>query len=426
MRAYINKAVGLAKSQSARDTYVLFGGNIVSAFLGFLFTLIIARGLSVGDFGVFSAVNNLVTIISSVADIGISAGLVSFVASFTAKGDKENAWRYLKASLVARLVVVSLLSLALLAFAPIVAKRLLASSDINMVYWSVVLSFGLMFWGYFPSALQAYKRFVASISVDISLGIIRVLAVGSFFFAGALTLSTSFISFTLGTIMAVVSGLIFLGVSFLIIDTPGEVYSKLLRFSGWVGVNRIVSAISGRIDLQMLAVFMGAEVVGQYSIAQRLALFVTVLISSFSVVLATRLAAFDDREKEKGYVIKSTLATLLIVMGVIVWIIIARPFISLLFGIKYLPAVPIFQAFAASMVPFILATTPVTAIIYSMKKTIYIGYFSFFQLAAIFLLNLLLIPKIGPYGPLVAFFVVGLVLAIFSWTIVYNYYWSKK
>ena len=426
MRAYINKAVGLAKSQSARDTYVLFGGNIVSAFLGFLFTLIIARGLSVGDFGVFSAVNNLVTIISSVADIGISAGLVSFVASFTAKGDKENAWRYLKASLVARLVVVSLLSLALLAFAPIVAKRLLASSDINMVYWSVVLSFGLMFWGYFPSALQAYKRFVASISVDISLGIIRVLAVGSFFFAGALTLSTSFISFTLGTIMAVVSGLIFLGVSFLIIDTPGEVYSKLLRFSGWVGVNRIVSAISGRIDLQMLAVFMGAEVVGQYSIAQRLALFVTVLISSFSVVLATRLAAFDDREKEKGYVIKSTLATLLIVIGVIVWIIIARPFISLLFGVKYLPAVPIFQAFAASMVPFILATTPVTAIIYSMKKTIYIGYFSFFQLAAIFLLNLLLIPKIGPYGPLVAFFVVGLVLAIFSWTIVYNYYWSKK
>ena len=426
MRAYINKAVGLAKSQSARDTYVLFGGNIVSAFLGFLFTLIIARGLSVGDFGVFSAVNNLVTIISSVADIGISAGLVSFVASFTAKGDKENAWRYLKASLVARLVVVSLLSLALLAFAPIVAKRLLASSDINMVYWSVVLSFGLMFWGYFPSALQAYKRFVASISVDISLGIIRVLAVGSFFFAGALTLSTSFISFTLGTIMAVVSGIIFLGVSFLIIDTPGEVYSKLLRFSGWVGVNRIVSAISGRIDLQMLAVFMGAEVVGQYSIAQRLALFVTVLISSFSVVLATRLAAFDDREKEKGYVIKSTLATLLIVMGVIVWIIIARPFISLLFGIKYLPAVPIFQAFAASMVPFILATTPVTAIIYSMKKPIYIGYFSFFQLAAIFLLNLLLIPKIGPYGPLVAFFVVGLVLAIFSWAIVYNYYWSKK
>ena len=426
MRAYINKAVGLAKSQSARDTYVLFGGNIVSAFLGFLFTLIIARGLSVGDFGVFSAVNNLVTIISSVADIGISAGLVSFVASFTAKGDKENAWRYLKASLVARLVVVSLLSLALLAFAPIVAKRLLASSDINMVYWSVVLSFGLMFWGYFPSALQAYKRFVASISVDISLGIIRVLAVGSFFFAGALTLSTSFISFTLGTIMAVVSGIIFLGVSFLIIDTPGEVYSKLLRFSGWVGVNRIVSAISGRIDLQMLAVFMGAEVVGQYSIAQRLALFVTVLISSFSVVLATRLAAFDDREKEKGYVIKSTLATLLIVIGVIVWIIIARPFISLLFGVKYLPAVPIFQAFAASMVPFILATTPVTAIIYSMKKPIYIGYFSFFQLAAIFLLNLLLIPKIGPYGPLVAFFVVGLVLAIFSWTIVYNYYWSKK
>lgn len=424
MRYYLDKAIGLARSQSAKDTYVLFGGNLLGAFLGFLFTLIIARGLSVGDFGVFSAVNNLIAIISSLADIGISAGLVSFVANFEAKGDTKNSHRYLKASLITRIVVVSLISLLILILAPWV-KKLLASEDMSVIYWSVVLSFGLLFWGFFPLALQAYKRFIASVAVDISLGIIRVLAVSAFFFAGALSLSSSFISFTLGTLMAVVSGLAFLGTSFLKIDTPREVYGKLLRFSSWIGVNRIVSAISGRLDVQMLAVMSGATITGQYSIAQRLALFIAVLVSSLSAVMAPRLSAFEDKGKERVYLLKATLVTLPIVAGIILWIAVARPFITILFGDKYLPAVPIFQIFSASLIPFVLATPPVTAIIYSIKKPIYIGYFSFFQLIAIFLINFLLIPKIGAFGPLVAFLIVNTVLAIYAWVIVFRHYWRN-
>ena len=425
MRRYIDRAFGLATSGTARDTYVLFAGNVASAFLGFLFTLVIARGLSVGDFGIFSAVNNLVNIISSLADVGISAGLITFVANFEAKGDKNNSQRFLKASLVVRIVVVSLISLIVLALAPLI-KKLLASDDMAVIYWSVILSFGILFWGYFPLALQAYKRFMASVSIDLSVGIARVVAVYIFFLAGALTLNASFFSFTVGMLIAVIIGILLLGSAFLKIDTPKEVYSKLLRFSGWVGVNRVISAISGRLDVQMLAVMSGATVTGQYSIAQRLALFIAVLISSFSAVLAPRLAAFDDWKKERMYLIKATLVTLPIIVGVVIWIALAKPFITILFGDKYLPAVAIFRVFAASMIPFILATPPVTAIIYSIKKPIYIGYFSFFQLAAIFVINFLLIPKIGAYGPLIAFFVVNTILAIYAWGIVGRYYWRRK
>jgi len=423
VRNPLGKVVGLAKSDTAKDTYVLFGGNLLGAFTGFVFTLIIARGLSVGDFGVFSAVNNLVSIIASLADIGISAALVSFVANFQAKGDTLNAHRYLKASFITRLAVVALMSLGLLAFAPWVSKRLLISDSYTVVYWTVILSFGLLLWSYFSIALQAYRRFVASVSVDMSIGITRVIAVGALFLLGALTLNNSFTSFMLGTIAATIVGFVLLGTSFLKADTNKEIYSKLLKFSGWVGVNRVISAISGRLDVQMLAVFSGAEVTGQYSIAQRLALFISVLVASFSGVMAPRLASFGNKESEKKYIVKATLATLPIIAGAIVWISIAEPFINLLFGSKYLPAVPIFQMFVGSLIPFIFATTPVAAIIYSIKKPVYIGYYSFFQLAAIFLINFLLIPKIGPYGPLVAYFVANTLLAIYSWYIVYRYYW---
>jgi len=423
VRKYIDKAFVLARSQSAKDTYVLFVGNILGAFTGFVFTLIIARGLSVGDFGVFSAVNNLIIIIASLADIGISAALVSFVASYQANNDTLNARRYLKSSLIVRLLIVSVISLALLAFAPWVSKNLLVSEGLGVVYWSIILSYGLFFLNFFSIALQAYKRFIASVSIDLIIGFGRILAVGAFFIAGLLTLNYSFLSFTIGAVITTIVGFMLLGTAFLKVDTPKEVYVNLLKFSGWVGVNRIISAISGRLDVQMLAIFSGAEITGQYSIAQRLALFITVLISSLSAVMAPRLAAFGDKEKEKKYLLKATLVTLPIIAGVLIWIVIAGPFISLLFGSKYLPAIPIFKMFAASLIPFILAAIPVSAIIYSIKKPIYIGYFSFFQLAVIFLINFLLIPKIGPYGPLVAYFVVNISLALYSWYIVYRYYW---
>ena len=44
-------------------------------------------------------------------------------------------------------------------------------------------------------------------------------------------------------------------------------------------------------------------------------------------------------------------------------------------------------------------------------------------MAAIFLINLMLIPKIGAYAPTVAFGIVYTILAIYVWGIVVKYYW---
>ena len=67
MRRYIEQAITLARSGTARDTYILFIGNLLSAFFSFIFTLLVARALSVSEFGVFSAVINLATIIVSLS-----------------------------------------------------------------------------------------------------------------------------------------------------------------------------------------------------------------------------------------------------------------------------------------------------------------------------------------------------------------------
>ena len=176
----------------------------------------------------------------------------------------------------------------------------------------------------------------------------------------------------------------------------------------------------------MLAFFAGATATGFYSIPSRLASFIVVLTSSFSAVLAPRLAGFGNKESEKTYIVKSTLALLPIIAGIILWIIIAKPFMVILFGEKYLPSVPVFQALAASMIPFVFTAPSVTAIIYAMKKTVYIGTFSFFQIVAIFLLNFIFIPKYGPIGPTITFGITNTILAIYTWVIVIRHYWTKE
>ena len=426
MKQKILQLQNLLFSGTAKDTLVLFVGNVGSAFWGFLYTLIVARSLSIYDFGVFSAVLNLVIILSSLADIGISTGSVSFVAENIAKGDENKANEYIKASFVVRLILVLILAVLIVVFAPFVASKLLAGGEINMSFWTALLLLFIFPVSFFQFILQAQKKFLQATIYDNSFYVGRLVFAFAFYMLGTLTLDKSYWAYAIGFGVTVLLTFIFLGTHF-ISTKPGKIeYKNLLKFSGWIAINRMVSSISGKLDVQMLATMAGAVATGFYSIPSRLASFIAVLAGSFSSVLATRLASFGDREKEKKYIIKSLLAILPIAAGIVVWIIIAKPFMIILFGEKYLPAVPIFQALAASQIPFLFTAPATSAIIYSMKKTVYIGTLSFVQLAAIFVLNFVLIPKYGVFGPTITFGITNTLLALYMWYRVIQYYWIKK
>jgi O-antigen/teichoic acid export membrane protein len=426
MKKYVDGIKGLVFSATAKDTFTLFTGNVGAAFWGFLFTLIVARSLSISEFGVFSAVLNMVIIISSLADLGISSGAINFVSEHWTKGDRLKANEYVKASFLIRLVVTFSISLVYLLFSPILSPRLLASNDPGMGVW---VSIVVIFWFldlFFPYILQARKKFLHSVIYDNAYYVGRLLFAFIFYLVGMLTIEKAFWAFGAGFVVTIIFTFIYIKTDFMKSKPTKETYVNLLKFSGWIGVNRLISSVSGRIDIQMLAAMAGAMATGLYSIPSRLASFIIVLSGSFSSVLATRLASFGDREKEKKYILKSTLALLPITAGIVLWIIIAKPFMLILFGEKYLPAVPVFQALAAAQIPFLFTSPAVSAIIYAMKKTVYIGVLSFFQLAAIFALNYYLIPKYGVFGPTITFGITNTLLAIYVWFQVIRYYWIKK
>jgi len=426
MKKYFDWGRQMLFSATAKDTFVLFVGNLGAAFWGFLFTLFVARSLSVYDFGIFSAALNLVVILASLADIGISTGSVNFVSVHSAKGEHEKVNEYIKASFLVRLFIVLGTSVIVAVFAPFVSKTFLATQDPKIAIWAAIIPIFLFPDLFFPYILQAKKKFLHSTIIDNAFYIARLLFALAFYTIGGLTMSKAFWAFGAGFVMSLVFIFIYLKPHFFRSRPGKEEYKNLLKFSGWIGVNRIISSVSGRLDIQMLATMAGALATGLYSIPSRLASFIVVLSSSFSAVLAPRLAGFGSKENEKKYILKSLIALLPITAGIVLWIIIAKPFILTLFGDKYIDSVPVFQALALAQIPFLFTVPSVSAIIYAMKKTVFIGAYSFFQIAAIFLLNFFLIPKFGVFGPTITLGVTNIILAVYTWVIVIKYYWKDK
>ena len=425
MKRYFNRAKSLVFSATAMDTYVLFVGNLGSAFLGFLFTFFIARALNREDFGIFFATLNLVVILSSLSDIGITSGMVNFVSKLDSSGDEKKSLEYQKAGLVIRMGIVLTLSTIVLIFAPFISKSMLATTDPLVAVWVSIISFVLFVPMYFPYVLQAKKQFLKSVIIDNVYYLFRLIGLLCFIYFGAISLYSAFSTAILGFVVSLIVSLIFLKLKFLYSKPKKEIYTSLLKFSGWIGVNRIVSSISGRLDIQMLASIAGASTTALYSIPSRLASFVVILTSSFSSVLAPRFASIGSKESERKYLIKACFALIPIIALTIIWVILAKPFIAIIFP-NYIDSVPVFQALTLSMIPFILTAPSVAAIIYAMKKNIYIGAFSFFQLAAIFLLNYYFIPKYGAIGPTITYGITNTILAIYTWVIVIRYYWFEK
>lgn len=426
MKKFIDVTIHLVKSSTVKDTSILFVGNILTAFLGFALILILARSLSIEDMGVFSAFTNLMLLLGTFADPGISSAIVKFVAETRKRKNFRLEKKYISAALKIQLGIFLVITLLLVVFSNLVAKNLLATEDNLLVIVLVVAVFAQIIWLFSSYVLRARRKFIYSASVDVITGCLRFVSILLLVFTSTLIVRSSTLLYALTTLIAGSFGFYFLGGIYLNIKPERTQYISLLKFSSWLGVNKISSVLASRIDIQMLALLAGATSTGLYSIPSRLIFFVTVLVSSLSAVVSPRFASFNNKELEKKYLLKILVFSLLIVGGLVFWYLLADPFITVLFGDKYHDSVPIFRLLILSIVPFVLTTPSVNAIIYSIKKPKYIGFFSIFQLILIILLNVIFIQRFGALGPTYSLLIANTLLAIYTWIIVIRYYWNTN
>jgi len=413
-----SRVLGLRSSSTVKDTSVTFLGNISFSVFSMVFTILAARFLGPSGWGVVAAVWSLAVILSAFGDLGLGASLFRFASSKRSNGQFSQARKIFRVVFALRLVTAITLFLILLAVSPWVAQFILKSNDYILVAFAALGLLGILLIDFQIVSMQARQSWkLAALTVALS-GALRVLLLLFLFLQQSISIYSVLLLYT-GTHVIVWAISLFWQRTLPSFEDGWEIVTKrIVKFSGWMGGNRVASAINSRVHTILLVSLVGTFEAGIYSAASQVSIGVPIVIGSFAAVLAPRFATLKGKELSSFFK-KSFGLSALISIGLVVGIFVV-PLVIYLFGPEYERSGPVLQWLLVTFVPFALAVPAVNILIYHFEKPKIITILSFTQLPFIFVINFLLIPKIGVFAPVVT---VG---AINTSTLIITYFFALK
>lgn len=403
MKKYFDYLYALALSQTARSTYLTTFGAGVNAFLGFIFTIIVARSISPADFGLFSVVLNLMTILFVACDVGFSSSILRFLPQAIRDGKEEKMKKIIKLSFMVILGVSGLLALLLVIFSGPIASFVFTKKELFLPLVIVSASLvGLSLSYLFVAVLQGQQKFLFGVITESSIILVKLLATIALLLSGKLNLISVLTVFSVTSFTGLIIGLFFVPLNFFSAKTDFTLGKTLFGFGIWLALARIANSVSYRLDTLMLVRYVETAQVGFYAAAQKMTFIFPVLISGMTVVFSPKFAALKTISEAKSFMKKSSLLISSLFLPVILLFLLA-PWVTVwIYGQVYQPSIYIFRWLLLSSSFFIVSTVPITIIIYFLGESRFFAFFSLLQLLLIFLANLVLIPKLGVIGPAIS------------------------
>jgi O-antigen/teichoic acid export membrane protein len=397
---------------------------VASGFVGFLLRVLLARTLSVAEYGLFYAVFSLVSIFGMFRDIGVGQALVKYIPEFTVSEQFDEV----KSSMAILITVQILLTfpigmtlffmsdrIALTVFGTQGASQVIKILGIWFFAMTFFYTFQPTFQGFQNMPMYACMEFCSIFFVLIfAIVFLDILHLG----LGGVALAYLASSFAL----AILGLAIFLRIYPHVLKGKARITKqlilKLLKFSLPIFLSGLGIFVLTYTDTIMIAIFRSMEEVGFYQAAQPAARALWYLPMAVTVVLFPMISELWVRREEQllsqtlFFVIKFSFV--LIVLPALVLMTFPEIFLRLFFGPAYLPGSLALQILAGAMVVNALyailsytmagigkpvVTTKVVAIMASLNV----------------IMNLLLIPAYGVGGAAAATFAsqfIGLLLML--------------
>lgn len=391
----------LILSKAAKDSSVVFLGNVASSVLGIIFTVLAARFLGPAGWGIVAGVGNLIPIIVALADFGLGAAVFQYTAGKWGTKEEDKARRVYGTALAIRIVTVAVVSVFLVLFSSWFARSLFNSQDPSLIFLTALGFLGVALLDFQIFSIESRQNWKLAAAFISLTNVFRVGLLLFLIWVGQANIFSVLMSFSGSTLLVFLLSTIFL------FNTPRlyfgwqEFIKKFSRFSLWMGGNKIVSVLSSRVDILIIIQLVGAYEAGIYGAANRLAMGVPLILGSFATVLAARFASLEKKVEIVSFFKKSIGLSLLIVAGLIAGIFLTPSIISF-FGPEYARSKEVLQWLFAAMIPFALSVPSVNILIYHFKKPSIITYLSFLQLAIMISISYLYIPSLGIFAPVLA------------------------
>lgn len=414
----------LVFSRTAKETSIMFFGNITSFLFGIIFTVLAARLVNPEGWGIAAAVMGLVVILSSFADLGLTSGLFRFVSKLWNEGKRDKANEMQNFIFTLRLITALLFVLLLSFFPAWISKTFFRVENPYVSLIAALGLLGILLIDFQITTFQSKSRWkLASIFAAIT-NFLRLVLLLILFKYSLVNLITFLLVFFASPAISFSLSLAWEKPKIFFPKNWKKVLSKVSKFSTWLGLNRIVGATTSRVDALMLLQLATPFQAGIVGIARQLSNAVLILVASFATVIAPRFSSYQGAHLKK-YFRKTILFSLILSGGVILGIFLVTP-ITFLLGPKYQASSAVLKWLLVGLIPFALSAPYVNALIYSFKKPQVVALLSFVQLPLVLLGNLYLIPRFNIFGPVIVLGLWNLSTLVITLAFASHYFSKKK
>lgn len=401
--------------RTSRDVIVNTGGNYLGVLFAFLYTLLLARFLSVSDFGVLSVLLSFSYVLANIMDFGVTAATYAYLPNLVA--DKPRALQFLKTNLLFLTTLAVITLLALFAGIDMLDRQFLKLGVDRSYYFWTLLSVLFFLWQNFVlNILYSTKKFLsANVAANLS-HVAKIIVLVTLYSTNLLSIPTIIIA------LGVVGPIIFILIITLQVQThivsffSSQVQRQHIKFS--YSLQSFMASqffnLASRADLFMISYFLTMESVGHYALAQRIVLAIITSVNSITQVLSPQFAAAESRE-EVHRLLRRGAVYMLLPTALFVGVLVTPDMVySLFFTKKFVSAAPVTRALSVAYMVYGFSVLPLLYFLYTLKKPAYVLAANGLFLVLVIVGCYTLIPQFGLMGGPITFGGAFIVVALFA------------
>lgn len=382
-----------------KQSQITIIGTIINGTLGALFYILIARFLGPASFGLLTISIATLTLLADILDFGTNTGLVRFVSA-NISSNKEKAIRFLKLSLIVKIVVWILVLFFGFLLSPFIAENIFNKAELTDPLKLVMFGVGgALLFSFATSALQSLQKYFIWSFINILTNLLRLICILLLFFNHQLNLFSGLSVYLLLPFFGFSLTLLFIPTkSIILVKDEFKVAKEFFGYNFWVAIFIILAAISARLDTFLIGRLLSPQEIGFYGAASQLVSVVPQIVGAIGVVIAPKFANFVSIKQMLIY-FKKLQIMVLILSGIgLVAIPISIYFIPFAFGILYSEATVPFIILFFAMLIFLVSTPIHSSIIYYFGNPKLFVWVNLGHLLFVALLGYLLISNFGVIG----------------------------
>lgn len=413
-------------SPTGKNAAITFFAMAVNTGFSAAFFIILARVLGSASLGLFSVALALMMVVTAIADLGTSQGILRFAPKSAGAGKTADLLAYLRLGFLAKLIfgVVGTALVAGLAYplALYVFRRpelgpLFLLSSVG-VLTGLLFSFGLV-------SLQALQRFLVWGFLQAGWSAARLLVLFVLIFLGILSPPAAILVYAGALLIPFLGAWSFLPKKFLQQAITKNHIRNFFLFNRWMAFFNVILAVSGNLDRFFLARFSSLSEVGYYTAAAQVAGVGLQAHAALGTVLIPKFASFQNLRAMGGFLKKVVLLTGSMALGGVLISLLAEPLVRIIFGEGYLSSILPTRILIVS-VALILASLPFTSIwLYFLGHSKTYALYYVVNGMVLFLGNWILVPIYGAVGSAIA----SLIGNALTLTVSFGYvliFWKKN